>query len=187
MFALRTAAVVGMLLLAGPVTLASAASVSREYQLKAAFLFSFTKFTEWPANSLPSPTSPIVIGVLGRNPFGGELARIVRSRTVNGHPLVVASFVTVEQARQAHVVFLPGGDPQEIARAIAVLGPLPVLTVGESAGFLKAGGVVSMAVADDRVTFGIDVAAAERASLRISAQLQKLATVVTDHRRESSP
>lgn len=155
---------------------ASEAVVAQEYQIKAAFLFSFTKFVEWPAARFAGTESPIVIGLVGRDPFGPELALAVRDRRVNGRPVTVVVVETPAEAAAVHVLFVSDGAEKRLAS----LGKrLPgVLTVGESEQFTRAEGIITFTIVDNKVRFEINVAAADRAHLRISAQLQKLAVAV---------
>ena len=152
--------------------------VSKEYQLKAAYLYNFTKFVEWPAPRFADELSPLIIGVLGRNPFGDELDKIVRGRTVNGRAIRVLVITTTEEMRTAHVLFVPAGEETRPEFAAAVVQHLALLTAGESGAFTHGGGVITFTQADDKLRFTINLTSAERAGLKISAQLLKLATAV---------
>lgn len=152
------------------------ADVSKEYQLKAAFLYNFAKFVEWPAERFANETSPIVIGVVGRNPFEAELANIVKGRTVNGRAIVVKSITTASEVRSLHLLFLPGGE--ETRLPAAAWRDVAVVTVGESAEFAALGGTITFTQEGDKVRFEINLATAERDGLKISAQLLKLAASV---------
>ncbi len=157
--------------------LALRAEVSKEYQLKAAFLYNFTKFVEWPPACFADDTSPIVIGILGRNPFGAELASVVAGRTVNGRGLVVKSLATAAEAASVHLLFVPAGEEAKLA-ADRTWRDVAVVTVGESPQFAALGGTITFRREADRVTFAVDLALAEHAGLKVSAQLLKLATSV---------
>lgn len=172
------------LLLMGVCASALPAQVSKEYQLKAAFLFNFTKFVEWPAARFAGEAAPIVIAVVGRNPFGDELEKIVRDRTVNGRTLVIARFETAREALLVHAVFIAAGEEQLVEKQIGPLIDAGVLVVGESERLAALGGAVTFKAADDKVRFEINLATAERGGLKVSAQLLKLATAV---RRQSGP
>jgi hypothetical protein len=150
-----------------------AGNVSKEYQVKAAFLYNFTKFVEWPAHCFSSPESPIVIGVVGADPFEGELAKIVRDRRVNGRPVSVVALRSPAEGRLVHVLFVPAGSDKRGATAQA--GLAGVLTVGETEGFAAAAGIVGFTTVEQKVRFEINAAVAEAAGLKISAQLMKLA------------
>ena len=174
----------GCLVLAGCLSLVGAPApgaervVSKEYQLKAAYLYNFTKFVEWPEQRFRDPASPIVIGVLGRNPFGDELNNIVRDRTVNGHTILVILITTPDDLRAVHLLFVPAGEEPRPEFAAALAQRPGVLTAGESGTFLAGGGVITFTQADDKLRFTINLESAERAGLKLSAQLLKLATVV---------
>ena len=145
-----------------------AQEVSLEYQLKAAYLFNFVKFVEWPSAAGPGP---LVICVAGRNPFGGALAETVRGEYVNDR--ILATRVISMPEPGCHVVFLPHG-----VAAMAYLRAArdsPTLTVGESPEFIAEGGIVNFIAEQGKIRFQISPVAAERADLRISSHLLRLA------------
>lgn len=157
---------------------AVATPVAKEYEVKAAFLYNFTKYVEWPKESFAGPDDPIVIGILGGNPFGEELENIVKGRTVNGRPVVVVNVRTVAELKRVSVLFVPAGQEVLLNGALKNFDDATVLTVGETERFAALGGAIVFKNVDDKVRFSINIAAAERARLKISSQLQKLALVV---------
>ncbi len=165
-----------MLLLAGIAL--SGEPVSKEYQLKAAFLYNFTKFVEWSSPSFPAPDSPIIIGVLGSNPFGDELDNAVHNRKVGGRAISIRRVQSLAGARGVHLLFVGAADDARLGELRDALKGANVLTVGESDGFAKSGGIITLVVEGDKVRFDINMAAATQASVKISAQLQKLARSV---------
>lgn len=171
-------ALCGVLLLTSPIALGSDAAVSREDQLKAAFLYNFTKFIEWPAQSFSAANAPIVIGVLGHTPLEAELARLTRSRNINGRAILVKRVDTADEARATHLLFVSAEENAGFAAVQAALDNSPVVVVGESQGFAATGGTINFVLEEDKVRFEINISSAERAGLKISAQLQKLATHV---------
>jgi YfiR/HmsC-like len=145
-----------------------AKEVPLEYQVKAVYLFNFAKFIEWPAEA---QSGPLMICVAGENPFGSVLDETVRGEMVNGRPLV-ARVITGPQA-DCHVIFVPqGAATMPYLRAAQ---GLPILTVGETPEFLGQGGIISFILESGKVRFQIDSKAAERAELRISSNLLRLA------------
>jgi hypothetical protein len=160
----------------GAVTAAGAELISKEYQIKAAFLYNFTKFVEWPTDRFVSKDAPLVIGVLGKNPFGDELATLVRDRRVNGHPISIVQLQSAAEIAGTHVVFIAAGEESRLG-SLNGLWPPGVLAVGESTRFATFG-AVNFTKVDDKVRFEIDISVAERGGLKISAQLQKLASSV---------
>src|SRR5947209_667643 len=97
---------------AGP--MARAQAISREYQLKAAFLYNFTQFTEWPTNAFATSASPIVVGVLGTDPFGEFLDQTVRGEVVHGRPLVVERYRKVEEIKTCHILFISQSETRRL-------------------------------------------------------------------------
>lgn len=164
------------LLAAGP--LAAEAPGYKEHQIKAAFLYNFTKYVEWPADSFADGDAPIVIAVLGRNPVGDELQKAVAGRRVNGRPIVVRTVATAAEARAAHLLFVPEAEEKHFVLLAPELGLAPILTVGESESFSKLGGAIHLVREADKVRFAINLEASEARRLKISAQLLKLAVVL---------
>jgi len=154
------------------------APVSREYQIKAAFLYNFTKFVEWPPQRFVPDDRPIVIGVLGGNPFGDELANTLRDRKVNGRAFVIKAIVLASEATAVDLLFVPAGEEPHLAGALASINGAGVLTVGESAQFATLGGAITFTVNADKVRFEINRVASKQAGLKISSQLLKLASAV---------
>lgn len=155
------------------------AGISKEYQIKAAFLYSFTKFIEWSPQRFPASDSPIVIGVLGKNPFGEELARIVQSRKVNGRGFTIKMVYSNVDLPSVHLLFVPNGEEIKLVEKTLDLIDSPgTLTVGESDQFSALGGGITFVNEVDKVRFTINRDATERAGIKISAQLLKLAVPV---------
>jgi hypothetical protein len=142
-----------------------------EYQVKAAFLFNFLKFVEWPPASADVPW---VIGVLGRDPFGETLDLTVRGKIVNGRNVDVRRYDKASDVRGCNILFIGRGDFERTG----IPTQPGMLTVGESSGFLKAGGSISFYLEDNRVRFEIRPASARSAGLRVSSQLLKLGRVL---------
>jgi hypothetical protein len=171
----------GLLLTDGRVVAGADSPVSKEYQLKAAFLYNFTKFVEWPSHRFAQTNSPIIIGVLGRNPFGGELEKIVKDRKVNGRDILVTNITDSAGVKAVHMVFISAGEEERWNEALTTLRGTAVLTVGESGSFARTGGMINFTLQADKVRFEINQDPAEAAGLKFSAQLLKLATAV--HRK----
>ena len=157
-------------------TSAFAQEVSKEYRVKAGFLYNFSKFVQWPADRFADDTSPIIIAVLGSDPFGEELDKIVKGRAVEDRPIVIRRITSAADIPAAHIVFIGAGSDPLLPPSL--LGSPGVLTVGESAGFSASGGVITFTVVNDRVRFEINQTAADQAGLKLSGQLLKLASVV---------
>jgi hypothetical protein len=148
---------------------AAAQKVSLEYQVKAAYLFNFTKFVDWPEHAMPAG-APITICVAAPSPFGNTLEQTVHGELVAGRALTTR---VVRDSTGCHVLFVPEGATA--APLLRDARATPVLTVGESPEFLRDGGVVNFVMDDGKVRFEISHEAAARAQLRISSRLLRLA------------
>lgn len=156
------------------------AEASREYQLKAAFLYNFAQFVEWPASAFADAKAPIVIAVAGDDPFDGALDRTVAGKTVCGRPLTVRHVHRAEDVKGCHLLYVPAEGEQDLAALIHRIGVSPVLTVGETDRFMTHGGIVRFYQEDNKLRFEINADAAQRSRLRVSAKLLRLARVRHD-------
>jgi hypothetical protein len=174
MKSLITAGVIFFLLLAGFPVMAQDAAPT-EYQIKAAFVYNFAKFVEWPHEAFPDPASPIVIGVLGDNVFGDNLQKMVSNKAINNRPLQFKEFRSVAQATNCHILFISTSEKSKFSKVIEGLKGTSVLTVGESADFIGAGGMINFVLESNKVRFQINDDAAKKAGLKISSKLLSLA------------
>lgn len=147
-----------------------AQDVSLEYQVKAAYLFNFTKFVQWPQGAMRAGV-PFTICVARRNPFGKALSTTIDGETVGGIGL---EWRLVRNGLNAcRILFVPRGVRAE--SYLRRLGDAPVLTVGESPDFLERGGIINFVLESGRVRFEISQSAAARVQLGISSRLLQLA------------
>ena len=158
----------------------SSAQTASEYQVKAAYVYNFTKFVEWPARDFANPTAPIALCVLDDPSFVSELNRIVKGKAVANHPINVVSVQTPKQSRNCHVLFINSSHAEQSRHIIEVLRDANVLTVGETTGFVEDGGIINFVLQDDRVQFQVNHKAAKEAGLSISSRLLALARVVIE-------
>ena len=175
------AGLLSLVLAAAPTAGAFAATQSgltREYDLKAAFLFNFSQFVEWPGDSLPDPHAPFVIGVLGEDPFGASLDEIVANEKVHERKIVVRRFRRVDEATHCQILFISRSETPRLNDIVGSLDSRSVLTVGDAEGFANRGGRVSFGVARNRLRVTINPAAARAAKLTISSKLLRQATRV---------
>ena len=171
-----------LVLAAGPSSPAPApdAPTTEEYDLKAVFISHFLKYLEWPATAFGGPSSPLVIGVLGTDPFNSALDEVVAELPpIAGRSVVVKRFPTVDALTDVQVLFVPRSE-RGAGRLARKMCGRPVLTIGEQRGFAEAGGVINFKTDRKRVSFEINTACAEAGGIRLSAQLLKLATIVGD-------
>jgi hypothetical protein len=149
-----------------------------EYEVKAAFLYNFARYVEWPPDRLPAAGEAFVVTVLGEDPFGDTLDAIVRDRTVHDRRLTVRRVARVEDVGDSQILFISRSEAEELPRILQRLETAPILTVGETAQFAERGGMIRFRREGERIGFDINLASSERAGLRISSQLLKLARIV---------
>ena len=154
------------------------APVADEYPVKAAFLFNFAKFVEWPTDAFKGPEDPIAICVLGQNPFGGALEDVVRNKIVANRGFQVRDVANAQQASKCQIVFVTASERKRFRSLMEDLKGHSILTVGEADDFTASGGVINFKLKDARVRIEIDAGAAERAKLHISSKLLSLAEIV---------
>ena len=154
-----------------------------EYQVKAAYLFNFLKFVEFPKESFGDALAPIVIGVVGEDPFGPTLPQVVVGKTVQGRDLIIRNYHAGEDLHGAHILFISASEKKRIPQILASLQGSSVLTVADLDGFLTQGGMIQFLSENDRVRFAINGDVASRAKVKISSKLLSLARVVSgnDH------
>ncbi len=157
---------------------AAQGSASNEYQLKAAFLYHFAQFVEWPPETYKDGTSPLTYCTLGGDPFEGGLEASLNGKTIMSRPIRVLHLKEASEGRGCQVVFLGVADKKAVSATLAQLNGTPALTVGESANFAQAGGMIGFLLEDNKVRFEINVGVAEKARLKISARLLALAKTV---------
>ncbi|MBI4664250.1 MAG: YfiR family protein [Verrucomicrobia bacterium] len=162
---------------ARPVPGAALAS-AKDHQIKAAYLFNFAKFVEWPKAVFADASSPITIGVFGRDPFGGDLELMVRNKTAGGRKVEIKRFEQTEGLAACQILFIPAVEEDRWPEIFAAIRNSTVLTVGETARFIEEGGIISLTPAGKKVGITIDIDAAERARLVLSSHLQNLAVII---------
>jgi len=149
-----------------------------EYQLKAAFVYNFAKFVDWPPNVYPKPESPFAICILGTDPFGSVIDDTLRGKTVADHPVVVRRDKELAAARRCQIIFVSASEKDRLPDILAGLKGANALMVGDFEGFAAAGGAIELTLQDSRIRFAINPDAADGAGLRISSKLLALATIV---------
>ena len=149
-----------------------------EYQVKAAFLYNFAKFVEWPSQAFKTSQDPIVVCVLGHNPFGNALQEVIRGKSVDGRAFAFRQVANAGEADTCQILFVSSAEAKHFRSLCGNLKPAGILTVGEAQGFAANGGVINFKLDDGRVHFEINVDAAERAQLHISSKLLSLAQIV---------
>jgi hypothetical protein len=152
---------------------AGAESDASEYQVKAAFLYNFARFVDWPAGSLSD--SIFVLGVVGDDPFGSSLDRVVDDKTIRGRNIVVRRYKRASDIQTCHLLFISESERDNVGKILDRVEKRPILTVSEIDGFIARGGMINFTIESKRVRFDINSGAAERVDLRVSARLLQLA------------
>jgi hypothetical protein len=147
-------------------------------QVKAVFLFNFTQFVEWPAQALGGPDAPLVIGILGDDPFGRYLDETVRGELVRGRAIVVRRFRSLRDMGTSHVLYVSRSEYAELPAILAALRGRAILTVGEGPAFTAGGGVIAFTLERSRIRMRINPAAADAARLTLSSRLLQVAQTV---------
>ena len=150
----------------------------QEYQVKAAYLYKFAPFIDWPANAFPTPSSPLVVCVVGDDPFGRMLDRAVAGQKMGPRPLEVRRLGRADKAAGCHILYLGGSKAQTIGDGLASVRGEPVLTVTDEARGAEERGVIHFVVRGRNIRFLIDEEAARRNGLNISSKLLSLAVSV---------
>jgi hypothetical protein len=158
---------------------------SSEYDIKAAFLFHFAQFVEWPPDAFKDQGSPVTYCTIGDDPFHGALDKALAGRTLGTRPFRVQHFKAGQQIQTCQIVFLGVNEKNLTAATLAALRPDPVLTVGDSEHFVQQGGMIGFFLEENKVRFEINLEAAERSNLKISSKLLSLARNVISRSKEN--
>jgi len=153
-----------------------------EYQVKAAFLFNFGKFVDWPESSFAEKSSPFSICVLGEDPFGTALDQTLRGKELSNRPVRTVRTADPNAARQCQIVFVSASEKSELSGVFRALHGSNALLVAEIPGFAAAGGAIEFTMEDNHVRFAINPGAIQRAGLQVNSQLLALAKIVHDDR-----
>ena len=158
--------------------LSAQASAIPEYRVKATFLFQFTQFVDWPPKAFSNNQTPLVIGILGDDPFGTFLDETVRDEKANGHSLSVERYRRLEDVKNCHVLFVSGSEANRLDQIVSALRGRSILIVGEANGFADRGGMIQFMTQENRIQLRINLAAAKTANLTISSKLLRPSTVI---------
>jgi len=174
----RWLSIVTRLLLSGSLLAGSAwASEFDEYAVKAAYLYNFAKYVEWPPKVFTDAGAPLWICIVGDNPFGDALATL-SGKMVENHPVETHTLSTAASFSPCHIVFISRTEQGRFKALLTKLNRLPILTVSDISDFAQAGGMIGLVETEQRIRFDINLAATRLVDLKLSSQLLKLATIV---------
>jgi len=176
----RIAWLCGFVLLGfAPPAVAAGSAPSAEYQLKAVFLFNFAQFVEWPAQAYRDAQAPLVIGILGEDPFGAFLDQLVRGEKVGDRPLIVRRFQRVDDIDECHILFISRSEAATLTQVLGRLKGRSLLTVSDLDTFTRQGGIVRFVTENGKIRLRINVEAAKACELTISSKILRPAMIVT--------
>ncbi len=152
------------------------AAHEREYLIKAAFLYNFAKFTEWPDHAFPA--DGLRVCVLGDDPFGATLDSIA-GKTIRGREVQVEHLTDAADAKRCQILFIGASESMRLAEVIGEINELPILTIADMPDFAKSGGIINLKTVENKIRFEINISAAERAGLKFSSKVLRLADLVS--------
>jgi len=154
------------------------AQAFKEYDVKAAFLYHLAEFVDWPPEAFPAAEHPLVIGVLGADPFGKALDEVVKNEEVKNRKLDVQRYHSMEEVKTCHILFISQSEAGRLEQIFSSLKDRKILTVGDTEGFAQRGGIVRFLTEKNKIRLRINLDAAKAASLTISSKLLRAAEVV---------
>lgn len=152
-----------------------------EYELKAAYLFNFGKFVQWPEETFKNTSDPFIIGIYGNNPFGTILQQTIQNKTLQNRPIIIINITSIEDAATCHILFICKTNKFNLNQILQYLSNKPVLTVGDNIeDFCQSGGIINFTGQHSQKRFEINNKASLRVLLTISSKLLALSRIVTD-------
>ncbi|HKW41966.1 MAG TPA: YfiR family protein [Gemmatimonadales bacterium] len=154
-----------------------------EYRVKAVFLFNFAQFVDWPPETFPDSQAPVVICILGDDPFGAVLDETVQGETLGGRPFEIRRYRRGDEIKRCHILFISQSESDRLEEVFSAIKNRPILTVGDGEGFSLRGGMVRFVTDKSRIRLRINLEAAQAAKLTISSKLLRSAEIVTSKAR----
>ncbi len=157
----------------------SESEINREYRIKAAYLYQFGRYVEWPSKTFPSPETPFVIGILDQDPIAADLDQIAQIKKIQDRPIQIRRFSSASDIRACNILYFSSAlEPEAQAEVIRRVAGKGILLVGDTERFLNRGGVMQFILEDNKIRVMISRKAAEREGLKISSKLLQVARVV---------
>ena len=155
-----------------------AQSGAKEYQVKAVYLYNFAEFVEWPPTAFSGQNAPLIIGVLGDDPFGSVLDETVHGEQANGRDLVVRRYRVVDEIAACHILFVSRSETDRLAPILRALRGRSILTISDAADFARRGGMVRFVTENHRIRLRVNLDAVKAANLTISSKLLRTVELV---------
>lgn len=173
-----------VIVVAACVPKAAGQGTTREYQIKAVLLFNLTQFVEWPESAFSSTNAPLVIGILGDDPFGKSLDDAVYGETVNNRPIVVVRYRDIDEVTNCQILFISQSKQRDFGNILSELRNRPIVTVADSEGFIAAGGMVRFFKnPENKIRIKINPDAVSAGNLSVSAKLLRVAEITGKEER----
>jgi hypothetical protein len=176
---IRASGIVATILTAVGLTQSTAAQSLAATELKAAYLFNFAKFVEWPTEVAPAGT-PLTLCIVNDDRVADAVDHTIKGRTVDGHGLVVSRLKTGATLPTCHILYIAGGDLKRSLDIAETVKAILVLTISDATRFAETGGMVELFVENDRMRFAVNTDALQRAHVRLSSRVLVLAKIVRD-------
>lgn len=151
----------------------------KEHRIKAVFLYRFTQFVEWPAESFATATSPLVLQIVGPDPFGAYLDEVVQGEMVDSHPIIVKRAARLDDIVDCHVLFLSVPGAGDFEKRLANLKRRRILTVSDTKDFTQHGGMIHFFTLNGRIRLRVNMQAVRDADLNLSSKLLRLAEIAS--------
>ena len=148
-----------------------------EYMIKAAFLYNFARFVDWPAKAFPNDHTPINVCILGKDPFGDAFEPI-KGKIVKGRKLALLRVKRLEELEQCHILFISSSEDKRLSQILSAIRGKNILTVSDIKMFARRGGTINFVIVEKKIRFEINIEAVRLAGLEISSKLLKLAKIV---------
>jgi len=159
-----------------------AAPPPTEYEVKAAFIYNFAKYVQWPPPPHSDSNAPFVIGLLGKDPFGAILDEAMNGQSVQGRLIVVRRFARIEEI-DCDILFVCPSERRNLPKIFGALRRRPVLTIGDMDQFAELGGMINLTTEEKRIRFDMNPEAMHRAGLKAGSQLFRFARIVSESAR----
>ncbi len=178
-YGLRLTAVAAMVCSSVHVEDASAQSARlTEHQVKAAFVYKFARFVQWPSQTFVDSADTLVIAVLGKDPIAAVLGKVVEGKTVHGRSIRIEAADDLQEVESFHILYISESKRRQLGTILEQLARTPLLTVSDMTSFARDGGIIGFGEREERISLDINLAVAERAGLRVSSRLLKIANIV---------
>jgi hypothetical protein len=150
---------------------------TREQQVKAAFIYNFTQFVDWPPEAFDKDDSPLIVAMLGDDSLAGALDKAMDKKTAGSRPIVVKHFATLDDLGPCHLLFVPATQDSNLSALFDKIKGKPILAVGESDAFMPAGGTMHLFLEDGKMKFEVNSDVCDAIKLHPSAKLMSLARI----------